>query len=189
MIFRMRVISGSRRGRKLISFEGTDIRPTTDRVKESIFNLIAGYVAGSRVLDLFGGSGALSIEALSRGAEYAVIVDSSIKSMELIKKNIELTDFSDKTKTVVSTAEKFVSENKNSFDVIFLDPPYNKGFVIPVLTAVSERGILSEDGIAVLESDFRDDHGEIEGLEILKQRKYGRTYITVYKRKSGKDVD
>lgn len=185
----MRVISGSKRGRKLVSFEGDDVRPTTDRVKESIFNLICDYVAKSRVLDLFGGSGALAIEALSRGADWATIVDCSKKSMEIIKKNIELTDFSEKTETVVSTAEEFVSKTKESFDVIFLDPPYNKGFIAPILSAVEKNNVLSKEGIVVLESDGTDEHGETDGLEILKQRRYGRTYITVYKRKSGKDVD
>lgn len=185
----MRVISGSRRGRKLISFEGDSIRPTTDRVKESMFNLICDFVGGSRVLDLFGGSGALSIEALSRGALSAVIVDSDKKSMEIIKKNIALTGFENETRTILSKAESFVADSPDSFDIIFLDPPYNKGFVTPILNAVSERRLLTDGGIAVLESDSCDDHGEISGLEILKQRKYGRTYVTVYKRKSGKDVD
>ena len=185
----MRVISGSRRGRKLISFEGDSIRPTTDRVKESMFNLICDFIGGSRVLDLFGGSGALSIEALSRGALSAVIVDSDKKSMEIIKKNIALTGFENETRTILSKAESFVADSPDSFDIIFLDPPYNKGFIIPILNAVSERRLLADGGIAVLESDFCDDHGERSGLEILKQRRYGRTYVTVYKRKSGKDVD
>lgn len=183
----MRIISGSRRGRKLFSFEGDNIRPTTDRVKESMFNLICDYIYEADVLDLFGGSGALALEALSRGAAHAVIVDADKKSAEIIKKNTELTGFENKTKQVLTKAEKFIETVNESFDIIFLDPPYNKGFIQPVLSVISKRGLLSEGGIAVLESDFSDDHGEIDGLEILKQRKYGRTYITVYKR--GKDVD
>lgn len=183
----MRVISGSRRGRKLVSFEGGSIRPTTDRVKESMFNLISDYVYGARVLDLFGGSGALSIEALSRGAETAQIVDADKKSVEVIKKNTELTGFEKEAKITLTGAEKFLAYSADQYDIIFLDPPYNKGFIKPIIQTISEKGLLSEDGIVVLESDYCDDHGEFEGLDILKQRKYGRTYITVYKRR--KDVD
>lgn len=183
----MRIISGSKRGRKLISFEGESIRPTTDRVKESMFNLICDYVYGASVLDLFGGSGALSLEALSRGAENAVITDFDKKSIDVIKKNIELTDFSDRTRVVNSKAENFLETAKEKFDIIFLDPPYNKGFIKPIIRDIVQKDILSEGGIAVLESDFGDEHGEFDGLEILKQRKYGRTYITVYTRR--KEVD
>lgn len=162
-------------------FEGNSIRPTTDRVKESVFNLIQDFIPGARVLDMFGGSGALSLEALSRGALSATVIDADKNSVAVIKKNIELTSFEKETKVLCQKAESFAEASKESFDIIFLDPPYNKGFVVPILSTISKRGMLSENGIAVLESDYRDDHGEIEGLEILKQRKYGRTYITVYR--------
>jgi 16S rRNA (guanine966-N2)-methyltransferase len=184
----MRIISGSRRGRKLISFDGDSIRPTTDRVKESIFNLIQEFTLESSVLDLFGGSGALSLEALSRGAKSAVIIDSSKSSVEIINKNISLTGFEDGTEVFCVNAQEFILNTSKKFDIIFLDPPYNKGFIVPILTLIAEKGLLSENGIAVLESDFCDEHGEIPGLDILKQRKYGRTYITIYKRKPGYDI-
>lgn len=183
----MRIISGSKRGRKLISFEGESIRPTTDRVKESMFNLICDYVYDSSVLDLFGGSGALALEALSRGAANAVLVDVDKRSLDVIKKNIELTGFSENAKTVEMRAELFLERTKEKFDMIFLDPPYNRGFIAPIVNAIVQRNVLKEDGIVILESDFGDEHGEFDGLEMLKQRKYGRTYITVYKK--GKDVD
>lgn len=179
----MRVISGSRRGRKLISFEGNSIRPTADRVKESIFNLIQDFVVDADVLDLFGGSGALSIEALSRGARHAVIVDKDKSSISVIGKNLESTGFLEQTEVLSTTAEDFLKTCRSQFDIIFLDPPYNKNFIIPILNSVSQTGILSQNGIAVLESDLGDDHGEIAGLDILKQKKYGRTYITIYRRK------
>ena len=185
----MRIISGSRRGRKLVSIDGDSIRPTTDRVKESLFNLIQDFVPDAKVLDLFGGSGALSLEAVSRGADFATIVDADKRSVEVIKKNIELTGFSENTEVVFKKAEDFIKDTKESYDIIFLDPPYNKGFVIPVLNSVSGKELLSDDGIAVLESDFSDDHGNVPGLEIIKQKKYGRTYITVYKKKAGKGAD
>ena len=104
----MRIISGTRRGRKLISFEGDSIRPTTDRVKESVFNLIQGYIPDSTVLDLFGGSGALALEAVSRGAKKAVIVDCDKKSIDVINQNIELTSFFDETEVIFKTAQEYI---------------------------------------------------------------------------------
>lgn len=177
----MRIISGSKRGRKLVAFEGGEIRPTTDRVKESIFNLIQEFIPGAKVLDMFGGSGALSLEALSRGAKSAIIIDADKRAVDIIRKNIELTSFEDRAAVLCTKAENFAKDTKENFDVIFLDPPYNKGFVVPILNVISRCRLISKNGIAVLESDYRDEHGEIEGFDILKQRKYGRTYITIYR--------
>lgn len=176
----MRIIAGSRRGHKLFDFDGTDIRPTTDRVRESMFNLIMPFIPDARVLDLFGGSGALSLEALSRGAESAVICDCDSRSVELIKRNVSALRFDTSVKIAATTAQRFVEETSDSFDVVFLDPPYNKGFIEPIITALYENDVVASDGIIVLESDNTDEHGEFDGFEMLKQRKYGRTYITVY---------
>lgn len=178
----MRIIAGSRRGHKLIGFEGDKIRPTTDRVKESVFNLIQDYVADSRVLDLFGGSGALAFEALSRGAESAVIVDADKDSINVISKNAMSLKFNDNVRIMHITYQDFFRINKEQFDLIFLDPPYNKGYIEPVLESIVKDNRLSENGIILLESDDTDMHCEAEGLEILKQKKYGRSYITVYQR-------
>ena len=178
----MRIISGSRRGHKLIGFEGDKIRPTTDRVKESVFNLIQGYVQNSKVLDLFGGSGALSFEALSRGAEEAVIVDSDKESINVISKNANALNFDKPLRILHMTYRNFFEINNEQFDLIFLDPPYNKGFIEPVLESIVKDERLTANGIILLESDDTDMHCEVEGLNILKQRKYGRTYITVYQR-------
>ena len=177
----MRIISGSRRGHKLFEFEGQDIRPTTDRVKESMFNLIQDYVPDSRVLDLFGGSGALSFEALSRGAEHAVCVDISKDSVAIIKKNAMATGLLG-LDIVNRDAMDYISSATEKFSVIFLDPPYNKGIIAPVINRIIDKGILEDEGIIVLESDFSDEHGHFSGLSILKQRKYGRSYITIYKK-------
>lgn len=178
----MRIISGSRRGHKLIGFEGDKIRPTTDRVKESVFNLIQGYVADSSVLDLFGGSGALSFEALSRGARSAVIVDSDRDSVDVITKNAASLNFGDRVRILHMSFQSFFDINKEQFDLIFLDPPYNKGYIEHVLEAIVNGKRLSENGIIVLESDETDMHSDAEGLKILKQKKYGRSYVTVYQR-------
>lgn len=177
----MRIIAGIKRGCKLFEFEGQDIRPTTDRVKESMFNLIQDFVPESSVLDLFGGSGALAFEALSRGASSGVIVDINRKSIDVINKNMNNLGFGN-VKIFNCDALNFIKSCSEKFSLIFLDPPYNKGFVPPIISGIVEKNILSENGIIVLESDFSDDHCEFSGLQILKQRKYGRSYVTVYKK-------
>lgn len=177
----MRIIAGSRKGHKLYEFEGNDVRPTTDRVKESLFNLIWEFVPDSVTLDLFGGSGALTFEALSRGARESVCVDISPNSVEIINKNAAELKF-DNLSVVKSDAISYLNKTDRQFSVIFLDPPYNKGLIEPIIDTVVKRGCLAENGIIVLESDNTDMHGEFDGLSILKQRRYGRTYITVYQR-------
>ncbi len=178
----MRIISGARRGQKLIEFDGMNIRPTTDRVRESLFNLIQDYIYGSAVLDLFAGSGALSFEALSRGARSAELCDISAESVRVIEENRTRLRFEAEAAVSRCSAEDYIKRATKTFDIIFLDPPYNKGFIVPIIAEITRRGLLAEGGIIVLESDSVDDHGEMEGLEMLKQRKYGRTYVTIYQR-------
>lgn len=177
----MRIISGSRRGHKLHEFTGQDVRPTTDRVKESIFNLVQGYVPSSRVLDMYAGSGALSFEALSRGAAYAVLLDNDPKSIEIIRKNVSELGFYEMCQIRNISCFDYAKSTNDSFDVIFLDPPYNKGLIEPTLMAIAENNLLNPDGIIVLESDNTDFKSEFSGLEMIKQRRYGRTFITIYK--------
>lgn len=178
----MRIISGMRRGHKLLEFEGDDVRPTTDRVKESIFNLIQTFVPDAVCLDMFAGSGALSFEAISRGAKRAVCIDTDKRSVDIIKKNAASLDFLDKCDIVNMSCFDYAKRTNEKFDIIFLDPPYNKNFIEPVLKTISENDILSEDGIIVLESDDTDFHNKFDGPEIYRQRKYGRTYITIYRK-------
>lgn len=180
----MRIISGMRRGHKLFEFEGDDVRPTTDRVKESIFNIIQSFVPGSMCLDMFAGSGALSLEALSRGARHAVLIDADKRSVDIIKKNVTSLRFSEYCDIINMSCFDYMDKVKEKFDIIFLDPPYNKDFIEPSLSKILEHDILADDGIIVLESDDTDFHGEYAPLAVYRQRKYGRTYITVYK-KSG----
>lgn len=177
----MRIISGTKRGYKLFDFSGQDIRPTTDRVKESMFNLIQEFVLEACVLDLFGGSGALTFEAISRGAKCGTIVDIDKNSIAVINKNVDALGFTN-VKVLNCDALNFIKTAKDKFSVIFLDPPYNKGFIAPIIEGIVEKDLLSDDGIIVLESDFSDEHSEFSGLSILKQRKYGRSYVTVYKK-------
>lgn len=179
----MRIISGNRRGHKLVGFEGSKIRPTTDRVKESVFNLIQGFVADSSVLDLFGGSGALGFEALSRGARSAVFVDADKASVDVIAKNAAELNFGSAVRILHTSYQDFFKNSSECFDLIFLDPPYNKGFIEPVLSDIVKNERLSEKGIIVLESDDTDMHNDFDGLSVMKQKKYGRSYVTVYQRR------
>ncbi len=176
----MRIISGCRRGHKLHEFTGSDVRPTTDRVKEAIFNLIQFDVFDAVVLDMFAGSGALSFESISRGAKRAVLIDSDRNSVAIIRKNIAELNFEDMCEVKEQSCFDFAKTCKNKFDIIFLDPPYNRGYIEPALESISEHDLLKEDGIIVLESDNTDFKNQYDGLQILKQKKYGRTYITIY---------
>ena len=176
----MRIISGCRRGHKLFEFDGLGVRPTTDRVKESIFNLIQDYIQGARVLDMFAGSGALSFEMLSRGAAHAVLLDCDKRSVEIIKRNMRELKFEKLCTVREQSCFDYVKACGERFDVIFLDPPYNKGFIEPALRSVTENNILDRDGIIVLESDNTDFKSDIDGLRVIKQRRYGRTFITLY---------
>lgn len=178
----MRIIAGSRRGHKLIEFSGKDVRPTTDRVKESVFNLIQGFISEACVLDMFCGSGALSFEALSRGAKSAVCTDTDPRSIDIIKKNALSLGFSDKCEILNTSCFDYIERSKKSFDIIFLDPPYNKGFIERALEKIVACGVLADGGIAVLESDSTDFCSEVPGLTIYRQRRYGRTFITIYKK-------
>lgn len=178
----MRIISGSRRGHKLFDFPGDDIRPTTDRVKEAMFSMIMPYIHGANVLDMFAGSGALSFEMLSRGARRAVLTDKDKRSVEIIKKNAEELGFMDMCDIRICSCFDYVRGCKEKFDVIFLDPPYNKGLIETALDLITENEVLAEDGIIVLESDSTDFRYERSGLQTFKQKKYGRTYITIYRR-------
>lgn len=178
----MRIISGSRRGHRLFEFKGQDIRPTTDRVKEAIFSMIAGYIPDAEVLDMFAGSGALSFEMISRGAAHAVLIDKDKRSVEVIKRNIEALGFESGCEVVNTSCFDWLKMNTRHFDVIFLDPPYNKGFIEESLDAIVKTDALSDDGIIVLESDNTDFRSGFPGLMMRKQKRYGRTYITVYQK-------
>ena len=179
----MRIIAGSARSLPLKTLEGMNTRPTTDKIKETLFNVLQGDIPGCYFLDLFAGSGQIGLEALSRGGNYAVFVENNRKAAKCIEENINFTKFDKQSLLMnsdVLTALRML-EGKYKFDVIFMDPPYNKGFIEPALKAITEKGILSDNGIIVLESDDTDFYGAADKLEILKQRKYGRTYITIYR--------
>ena len=177
----MRIITGTARGVKLETLDSDATRPTSDKVKEAIFSMIQFEIEGRRVLDLFGGSGQLALEALSRGAAHAVLTDNDKRSVQLIRKNIDELRFNDICTVVEKSSYDYAKTCNKRFDIIFLDPPYNKGYIEPALEMISEYNLLSENGIVVLESDNTDFKSEVDGLLVEKQKRYGRTFITIYK--------
>ncbi len=176
----MRVISGKIRGKKLYSLEGDNTRPTTDRVKENIFNIIAGYVQGAFVLDLFAGSGALGIEALSRGADYCDFVEISSSAMAIVKKNLGEMPFGESAVCTLCDFSAFLEKTEKRYDIIFLDPPYSSGYYEKALDIIKKRGLLNDGGIIVLEKDAAQRE-EYPFFEILKERKYGQTSVLILK--------
>jgi len=176
----LRIIAGKHRSRVLKEFNGQEIRPTTDRVKESLFNILQNNIIDSTVLDLFCGSGNLGIEAISRGAKSVVFVDNSKKSIELCKNNLSL--LKEDGKIVLSDSINYLRRYDEKFDVIFLDPPYKGDIGIEALKIIGSKQLLSEYGVAIFESDrFFDD--EIIGLEKFNERKYGFVHLTFYSNK------
>ena len=147
----MRVITGSARGCRLKELEGMETRPTTDRVKEGLFNIIQFDIEGRKILDLFAGTGQLGIECLSRGAASAVFVDRRPDAVKLIKENLKVTSLTDKGRVVSGDSVEFLKSIREKFDIIFLDPPYEAGVLEPVIAHIAKFDILSPHGIIVAE--------------------------------------
>ena len=174
----MRIIAGDHRGRKLAQVPGDHIRPTSDRIREALFNILGPFVRGARVLDLFAGTGALGLEAMSRGAQNAVFVDASPASCGAIKENIQRCHLEDATQIKQSKAADFVFTDR-VFDLVFMDPPYHKGLIPPILGNEDFVKSLSPEAIVVVEQDAKEDKlRSFEGLDIYRQKKYSRTLIS-----------
>ena len=177
----MRIITGTARGRKLVAPEGRDVRPTPERVKEGIFSALQFDIEGRRVLDLFAGSGQLGLEALSRGAESCTFVDASDASLNLVRKNLESTALTEKAKVVRSDYAVFAAASRDTFDIVFLDPPYSAGLLMPAVKAVLP--LMSDYGVIVCEHppEVKLDE-EIGGFKIAKAYRYGKVLVTVYRK-------
>ena len=176
----MRVVAGSKKGRKLQALEGSDIvRPTTDKVKESVFNSIQFLVEGSTFLDLFSGSGQMGIEALSRGAKKAYFVDINRKSLGIIKQNIATVGFLDNAVVVNSDFLNFCSLCSDKIDIAYLDPPFSKGLLKQAIGAVIP--IMSQDGKILCESSVDEQLDRNVGdFAVEREYKYGKIKITTY---------
>jgi 16S rRNA (guanine966-N2)-methyltransferase len=184
----MRITGGSVRGRRLATFKGADIRPTSDLVREAVFDLLGlRSLSRFRVLDLFAGTGSLGLEALSRGAARAVFIDHSRKAIEVIRKNLKLCGMEDSGFTLrEDLAEGLPGRHPllaERFDLVFLDPPYGKGLILPLVDELQREGLLGPVSVLVAQSEKRQDLPQTMGnLKTAKVRTYGSTRITILKK-------
>lgn len=178
---KMRVIAGTFKSRILKAPKGTITRPTSDRLRESLFSILGpGLVRNSRVLDLFAGTGALGIEALSRGAAFAVFIDKAPEALRVLQENIENLGLQNKSRIIRWDIEKnlFCLKNESPFDLVFMDPPYSRGFTARTLLHLKKSGLLSETTRIVCEYTEKDDLLPSEGDFVVEdQRKYGKTLL------------
>lgn len=178
----MRIITGTARGKNLITLEGEDVRPTTERVKEALFSIIQFDVPGSKVLDAFAGSGQLGIEAISRGATSCTFVDSSKKAHDVQKENLKNAGLNSSSRVILSDSISFLSSCKDKYDIVFLDPPYHNDVLDTALEKVVP--LISDTGIVICEHDRKKKMPEAFGdLELQKQYKYGKIMLSTYKLK------
>ena len=184
-IINMRIISGKARGTKLYTLDGTATRPTLDRVKESLFNIIQNDIEDSTVLDLFSGSGAIGLEFLSRGAKRAVLCDSSKDAIKIIKQNVQKTHFEEKVEIYNMEFTKLVERLQNQkFDIIYIDPPYATDFIKISLEKIIEYKLVNENTKIIVETDDETrilNQIEKMDVEITDKRKYGRATIIFLK--------
>ena len=179
----MRVITGKARGTQLKTPAGMETRPTTDRVKEALFSIIHFDIPGASILDLFGGTGQLGIEALSRGAEKAVFVDAREDACKIIRENLKRTKFEGQGSVIRCDYLDYLRRCKEQFDIVFLDPPYAEVFLENALICIAEIDILQTDGIIVTERPLgKELPFELEGFTRSRDYKYGKTLLTLYRK-------
>lgn len=182
----MRVISGEYRGRRLNSLAGDSTRPTSDKVKEALFNRIGPYFDQEHVLDLFSGSGSLAIEAISRGCSGAVCVDNNYKAIKVIKENVELVGAKDKILVKKCSAESAIIQsnaNGDKFDFVFLDPPYHMDIIHRLITTIDEFEIASQNCIIVCETSYETKLPQfIASFTCYNSQNYGHTNVSLYRK-------
>lgn len=180
----MRVISGSAKGRTLKAVPGMGTRPTTDKVKEAVFSMIGPYFEGGQVLDLFAGTGGLSIEALSRGMEHAVLTDVDKKAIDTIRQNLQITGLADRAEIYRNDAVRAIKaliKKEAKFDLVFLDPPYKLKVIEDLLEQLLQGELLADEAVVVVEHDAEDRYETSIGtLKWVRRAEYGDTAITIY---------
>ena len=181
LITTMRIISGSARGTKLYTLEGMDTRPTLDRVKESLFNILQNEIQNCVFLDVFAGSGAIGLEAASRGAKKVYMCENSRNAIQIVHKNIEKTHLSEKIVLYEESFEKMLSNHiSEKLDIVYIDPPYKTKYAIDTIKILRQRDLLKASTILAVETDRKNVIKEIEQLDnisIFDIRKYGRASI------------
>lgn len=182
----MRVITGSARGRNLVAPAGLDTRPTSDMTKGAVFSILQMMIENSDFLDLFAGSGQMGVEALSRGAKSATLIDKDPKAVAAIKENLKLCGLMEKSSVAMMDSLSYIQNCSKQFDVIFLDPPYNKELIAAVLPDCAR--CLKEDGIILCETEKTESLPEVPELELVKEYRYGKAKITSYRHKTTEEA-
>jgi len=179
----MRVITGTARGRRLKELEGMETRPTTDRVKEGLFNILQFDIEGRKILDLFAGTGQLGIECLSRGADSAVFVDRRADAVKLIRDNLKTTELTENARVVAGDSMEYLKGLREKFDIIFLDPPYAAGLLEEAISHITEFDILSPHGIIVAEHPVEKALPAVKApYRLHRTYRYGKIALTIYRR-------
>lgn len=173
----MRVISGTAGGRRLKTLDGNATRPTADKVKEALFSIIQNYIPSATVLDLFAGSGSLGIEAVSRGAEKAVLVDKSRAALSVIRQNVSALSFEGSTEVFGMDALSFIENTDKLFDIIFIDPPYSAGLYSKVFEGILKHNVLKKGGILCIEYNNTVSFDLPKEYEVFKTRQYGSIFL------------
>lgn len=189
----MRIISGKHKSRQLVTLEGLNTRPMTDRMKESVFNTIGPYFEGDIVLDLFGGSGALALESISRGCSFAYIVEKSYQAYKVISNNVKLLNEENNVRVYNSdykvALNKFISEKKQ-FDIIFLDPPYRLNICEEIINTIIENDLLKEKGIIVAQyvrGNFTPTENQY--FKIIKNYNFATSELCIFQKKDNEEVN
>ncbi len=177
----LRIFSGSLKGTSLLSLKGSAVRPTSGRVREAIFNILSRKVQSVSALDLFAGSGALGIEALSRGARFVVFMDEDPKTLSIVQKNLQRCRLEDRSKVIRWDLRRnlyCLSDFPDVFELVFMDPPYHQGAVSPVLRGLDESRALRKGAKVVVEHGFRELLPELSRFPVTDRRKYGKTLVS-----------
>lgn len=183
----MRIISGKYAKRNLFTLKSNKTRPTSDKVKESLFNSLGQFFEGGSVLDLYAGSGALGIEAVSRGYNDATLVDINYAACDIIRKNVALTKEESRFsvyKMSSNTALKFLAEKGKKFDLVFLDPPYAKQRIAKDMQKMWQLDLINENAIIVAETDDDTELGEIPNFKLIKEHHLGKTIVRIYRKEN-----
>ena len=182
--YSLRIISGRFKGKKLASFKGQHVRPTSDRVREAIFDILSINWEGKEILDLFAGTGALGIEALSRGAHRLVCIENHPQALKILAKNVDALSLAEHCEVVrfrVEDGLKFIRRNGWKFDVSFLDPPYGRGLADSTLCAGAASEAMKGSGIVVAEHHYKERVSErYQQLQLSDQRRYGSTKVSFF---------
>ncbi len=183
----MRVIAGTARSLPLKTVRGSGTRPTTDRIKETLFNMISPHIPGCRFLDLFSGSGAIGIEALSRGAACAAFVEQDRNALQVIRQNLNFTHLTQNARVIAGDVVRIVTSmnGEKSFGVIFMDPPYDNGLERKVLEALRENSIADRDTLIIIEASAETDFSYLDelGYTLVKEKQYGSNRHMFVKKK------